>query len=555
MQKIKSNSCRDHLHEEAIEYFSKRMMAKECRDHPWLAKKYIVSVQQQIERTSTIQKPQASIHRVPRVQANSMDELDMTKDNLKLFVERWREHPDSPYLIDLPQCITLPHQCSTLRDHEELVSLRGHSPSPCASISSTLSEVTENNSPRESYGSFLTVPPTFNFGFERRASEGVSTEKLRSDPASQIVLAEEIIKLSERLRSIAMGACVNEVESPAEGDKVNKMMKEKVEDRDKRNGSTARSNGLIGGENAAECNEIAEKLSSITRHRRLNGTTFHSNRNFEKYTEANSGGNVFAPLKKKKQRKEEGRGEEGGKVRRESLGEQVEELANERVSGGKEGEMDLTPPWRRPRVKQFGETSRDVPRISGLRNLHKSLNLDEPTSTKDLLLHLLGEWEEVSMRPSGGRKSVSVDWCGEESVARKTMNSLAEYFQSKQQKSTTANANSPTSSSIHRWDTSLNSIMLCSDLFVIFFFSFFFHEKGRWFRLLWKFLRAVREMEKRWTTMKLYNYVILIARGRDPTSGLSGVNRVCSECVCVDVYSNSFMSNLGKRVSSWLFVL
>lgn len=34
--------------------------------------------------------------------------------------------------------------------------------------------------------------------------------------------------------------------------------------------------------------------------------------------------------------------------------------------------------------------------------------------------------------------------------------------------------------------------------------------------------------------MKLYNYVILIARGRDPTSGLSGVNRVCSECVCVD---------------------
>lgn len=480
MQKIKSNSCRDHLHEEAIEYFSKRMMAKECRDHPWLAKKYIVSVQQQIERTSTIQKPQASIHRVPRVQANSMDELDMTKDNLKLFVERWREHPDSPYLIDLPQCITLPHQCSTPRDHEELVSLRGHSPSPCASISSTLSEVTENNSPRESYGSFLTVPPTFNFGFERRASEGVSTEKLRSDPASQIVLAEEIIKLSERLRSIAMGACVNEVESPAEGDKVNKMMKEKVEDRDKRNGSTARSNGLIGGENAVECNEIAEKLSSITRHRRLNGTTFHSNRNFEKYTEANSGGNVFAPLKKKKQRKEEGRGEEGGKVRRESLGEQVEELANERVSGGKEGEMDLTPPWRRPRVKQFGETSRDVPRISGLRNLHKSLNLDEPTSTKDLLLHLLGEWEEVSMRPSGGRKSVSVDWCGEESVARKTMNSLAEYFQSKQQKSTTANANSPTSSSIHRWDTSLRYIVELDYVmfgFVCHFFSLFFFTR------------------------------------------------------------------------------
>lgn len=433
----------------SIEYFSKRMMAKECGDHPWLAKKYTVSsVQQQVEKT--ISKPQASKHRIPRVQMNSMDELDMTKDNLKLFVERWREHPDSPYLIDLPQCITLPHQYSTPRDHEELVSLRGHSPSPCASISSTLSEMTDN-SPQESYGSFLAVP-TFNFGFERRASEGVATEKLRSDPASQIVLAEEIIKLSERLRSIAMGACMNEeVESSTAEDKVNNKM-EKVEDKDKRNGVSSRNNGLIGENATTECNEITEKLSSIMRHRKLNGTTFHSNRSFEKHTEASSG-NMFAPLKKKKQKKEEGRGEEGGKVRRESLEGQVEDLTNdknERISGRKEGEMDLTPPWRRPRVKQFGETSRDVPRISGLRNLHKSLNLDEPTSTKDLLLHLLGEWEEVSMKPSGGRKSVSVDWCGEESVARKTMNSLAEYFQSKQQKSTTANVNSPTSNSIHR---------------------------------------------------------------------------------------------------------
>lgn len=466
---------RDHLHEEAIEYFSKRMMAKECGDHPWLAKKYTVSsVQQQMEKTATIPKPQASKHRIPRVQTNSMDELDMTKDNLKLFVERWREHPDSPYLIDLPQCITLPHQYSTPRDHEELVSLRGHSPSPCASISSTLSEMTDN-SPQESYGSFLTVP-TFNFGFERRASEGVSTEKLRSDPASQIVLAEEIIKLSERLRSIAMGACMNEVESPAE-DKVNKM--EKVEDKDKRNGVGSRSNGLIAGEGATECNEITEKLSSITRHRKLNGTTFHSNRNFEKYTETNSGGNMFASLKKKKQKKEEGRSEESGKVRGESFGEQVEDLTNdknERVSGRKEGEMDLTPPWRRPRVRQFGETSRDVPRISGLRNLHKSLNLDEPTSTKDLLLHLLGEWEEVSMRPSGGRKSVSVDWCGEESVARKTMNSLAEYFQSKQQKSTTANVNSPTSSSIHRWN---HRVKISNVGFVIFFLFFFRRQRMR----------------------------------------------------------------------------
>ncbi|OAD52609.1 Myosin light chain kinase, smooth muscle, partial [Eufriesea mexicana] len=427
-----------------------RMTAVQCREHPWLAKK--PSTQQQTEETVTISKPTASGKnlRIPRVQTSNVDELDVTKDNLRLFVERWREHPDSPYLIDFPQ-YTLPSQNST-RDHEELVSLEGHSPSPCASICSTLSEATDS-SPQESHGSFLTVP-TFGFGLERRASEGVATEKSRSDPASQIVLAEEIIKLSERLRSIAMGTCMksNEEETSSESSHQSKRT-EKLEDKDNRNGVRSRSNGLVA-ENTG-CNEITEKLSSIVRHRKLNGTTFHSSRSFDKYSEPNTG-NVFASLKKMKQKKEEDRNQEEstGSIRSESLVGKVDNLTsddNVRISSRNEVEMDLTPPWRRPRVKQFGETSRDVPRISGLRNLHKSLNLDEPTSTKNLLLHLLGEWEEVATRPSGvGRKSVSVDWCGEESVARKTMNSLAEYFQSKQQKSTASNVSSSESSSIHR---------------------------------------------------------------------------------------------------------
>ena len=247
-----------------------------------------------------------------------------------------------------------------------------------------------------------------------------------------------------------MGACgkPNDEEATSVIGERGKRNEPDEKEKEKRNEVREKRNGVVA-ENS-ECNEITEKLSSIMRHRKLNGTTFHSNRSFDKY-ETNAG-NVFASLRKTRQKREE---ESAESTRLESLEKKVEDATSDKASDeripGKDGEMDLTPPWRRPRVKQFGETSRDVPRISGLRNLHKSLNLDEPANTKDLLLHLLGEWEEVATRPSGvGRKSVSVDWCGEESVARKTMNSLAEYFQSKQQKSTATNVSSPMSSSIHR---------------------------------------------------------------------------------------------------------
>lgn len=441
---------------EGAESFRKRLSATQCREHRWLTKK---PSNQQVEEAALQPNPLTEtitqIRQISRVlvnnNMNNLGELDMTKDNLRLFVERWREHPDSPYMIDLPQLGI----SSLMHDHEELVSLQGHSPSPCASICSTPSETTEI--PVHESQSFLTVP---SFGFERRASEGVTMEKPRSDPASQIVLAEEIIKLSEHLRAIAMGTCLKSNEEPADSKKPTEKLEEKMTSN--RNGVHSRSNGLVTTDDS---NEITRKLSSIMRHRKLNGTTFHSSRSFDRFSETNTS-NIFASLKKTKQSGEGKSSEiktddrtvqENGVTRPNSFAaetsqETMEDAAsNEQVRIYSEGEMDLTPPWRRSRVKHvFGETSRDVPRISGLRNLHKNLNLDEPTS-KDLLLHLLEEWDEVATRPSSvGRKSVSVDWCGQESVGRKTMNSLAEYFQSKQQKSTSSNVHQSTSNSIHR---------------------------------------------------------------------------------------------------------
>ncbi|XP_076249558.1 uncharacterized protein LOC143188920 [Calliopsis andreniformis] len=437
-----SEDAKDFIRCLLVKEKEKRMSAAECREHRWLARK--PGQQQQVEQTVTVGRRRSEISaqmlKMPRVRDPNAAELDLAKENLRLFVERWREHPDSPYLIDFPQW-TIPRRSSIL---EESVSLRAYSPSPCASICSTPSEGAD--SPTQDSQGFLRVP-NFGLSFERRASEGVAMEKPRGDPASQIVLAEEIIKLSEHLRAIAMGTCMKSNEEDARpSDSPSSKKTEATENGGKadRNGVHSRSNGLVANENT-ECNEITEKLSSIVRHRKLNGTTFHSSRSFDKYTETNSG-NMFATLKRSRQipegkgaRKEDDRTSQGeassATAREESSSKEAA-----RVPGLVEEEMDLTPPWRRPRVKYlFGETSRDVPRISGLRNLHKSLNLDEPTSTKDLLLHLLEEWDEVATRPSSvGRKSVSVDWGGEENVGRKTMNSLAEYFQSKQQQSTSS---------------------------------------------------------------------------------------------------------------------
>lgn len=392
---------------------------------------------------------------------NGTEELDVTKDNLRLFVERWREHPDSPYMIEVPQTLG---KINASCDHDETISLRAQSPSPRESLCSSPSE-TMSNSPRENRGFFLNVP-TISLAYERRASEGTAAEKAR-DPASQIVLAEEIIRLSEHLRSIATIGSLdpnnddNNVVTNGDDKNLGILNSTKIIDQDKSRDKTKlvrpvpqmKNNNKSLTLETNESNEITEKLSSITRQRKLNGTTFHSSRSFDRYNETNST-NVFSSFRRRKSDdKVFMKNEEHSVTEDNSNTTNLTRVSeNTKIISNKSNEMDLTPPWRRTRVKHsFGETSRDVPRISNLRDLHKSLNLDEPADTKDLLLHLLGEWEEVGNRTSTlGRKSVSIDWCGEESVARKTLNSLAEYFQSKQQKSSTNNVAASTSPPIYR---------------------------------------------------------------------------------------------------------
>lgn len=397
---------------------------------------------------------------------NGRDELDVTKDNLRLFVERWREHPDSPYTIDSYHSAVSRNPSS--REHpDESTSLRGHSPSPCDSLrsSSTQSEKVADSTIRDSYPARLLSVPSFSLSLERRASEGTALRD-RRDPASQIALAEEIIRLSEHLRTIALGPQSSEDDSGRATKSEVQRSTKRPDVGNNRGASYTKSNvttSVTVSRGDKETNEITEKLSSITRQRKLNGTTFHSSRSFDRHdVDANPENQVFVALRRTSVSDGEmsERHEEDRKCSFE-LTKAIDRFKGTTTIGKTsfqatsssnkdDREMDLTPPWRRSRVKRsFGETSRDVPRISNLRDLHKNLNLDEPGSAKDLLLHLLGEWEDVtatSCVSNFGRKSVSLDWCAADTVARKTMNSLAEYFQSKQQK-----AKSPdVASSIYR---------------------------------------------------------------------------------------------------------
>ncbi|XP_014481621.1 PREDICTED: serine/threonine-protein kinase DCLK1-like [Dinoponera quadriceps] len=446
-----SDDAKDFIRCVLVKDKEKRFTATQCREHRWLARKTNARTEKEVVGLEEA-KRKALIENRPSIVADNKDELDVTKDNLRLFVERWREHPDSPYTIDTYHA--LPR--NPARERDESVSLRAHSPSPCDSLPSS-SAPSEKVPIRENPGNLLSVP-SLSLSLERRASEGVAMRH-RRDPASQIALAEEIIKLSEHLRAIALG----ESRVSEEGESQRSARMKLAE-----NGRYAKSSVTLSVSRNEETNEITEKLSNIARQRKLNGTTFHSSRSFDRYTQDTSPGNVFVALR----RTSIGDGETSPSERRKgrkysveqaTISETVEgdfngQAASKRSSGSsalkeENEELDMSPPWRRSRVKRsFGETSRDVPRISNLRDLHKNLNLDEPSSAKDLLLHLLGEWDEVTATPcaGAGRKSVSLDWCAGDSVARRTMNSLAEYFQSKQQESTQPPDHVASSTSIYR---------------------------------------------------------------------------------------------------------
>lgn len=139
------------------------MTAEQCLNHEWLQRKI----------------PQAA------------PTMDITKDNLKDFVERWNEHPNSPYVFEMTNYMVC-RGGAELSD--SIQSLSAMSPSPCGSVCSS----PEND---DAFGVLqednLLLP--VNLDHIRRASDSTCVVKGHQDVTERINLADEIRKLSDKL--------------------------------------------------------------------------------------------------------------------------------------------------------------------------------------------------------------------------------------------------------------------------------------------------------------------------------------------------------------------
>lgn len=165
------------------------MSASQCLVHPWLRRKPLKKVA------------------VP-VNLHVSSELDLAKDNLRCFVERWSEHPNSPYLFDTSYHTISPCVSATNIPGMRQPSLSANSPSPCGSIASLPDAC--NSPPRSphlqrapSKANSPVLPPKSYLdrlsAFDRRASDSSCFVRNNSDFVGRINLAEEIKKLSDKL--------------------------------------------------------------------------------------------------------------------------------------------------------------------------------------------------------------------------------------------------------------------------------------------------------------------------------------------------------------------
>lgn len=177
---------------------SARMTAEQCVAHPWLKRRAPPPV---------VPLPPPS---VPIVVAEppSPPPLEVTKDNLRTFVERWGEHPNSPYVFD-PACHSI--SLSSIAHMPSMHSMRMCTPSPQGSLPSSPDSVLELD-PSEDFAHYSfqdgNTPTTHGrfldrLNLDRRASDSSCLPNRGSHhqghQVSSVNLAEEIRRLSDRL--------------------------------------------------------------------------------------------------------------------------------------------------------------------------------------------------------------------------------------------------------------------------------------------------------------------------------------------------------------------
>lgn len=188
---------------------SARLTASQCLTHHWLRRRSAPPVSV-APATAALAVPPVVVQEPPSPQPLP---LEVTKDNLRGFVERWGEHPNSPYVFD-PACHSISLSSCIGLSGQSAHSMKVCSPSPHSSMPSSPDSVLEMDNDDFTHYSFPDAPTGVHSRFldklnmERRASDS-SCLPLRASGQSQVNLADEIKRLSDRLCSLIAHDLVN----------------------------------------------------------------------------------------------------------------------------------------------------------------------------------------------------------------------------------------------------------------------------------------------------------------------------------------------------------
>nr|CAD7201234.1 unnamed protein product [Timema douglasi] len=387
-----SEDAKDFIKKLLLKDRDGRMTASQCVNHAWL------------KRPSR-----------PEITA---DGLDMSKDNLRFFVERWNEHPNSPYLFDVTGHIISP--CPTVKLADSRQSLTGCSPSPCGSLSTSPDSVVEVETPlgkspaEDSPRGFLHYtfePAPYHLErlqtFERRASDSSCFLRNTGDTASRVNLADEIRKLSDKLFQMAALHPPDYTNNNHSNDSMptpNPVL-----------APTTLSAHSTTSSISYSSNIVSENRSSSTYH---------------KITVPPTAPNILPRLASNL-----------------TVNKLTEDTAARRTKfrvSNLNRDVPVGLPSSASNVICFANTSspsssRNSSDISPSRSLSSGSSQSPCTSpepahiTKDLLLRLLSKWDDtqtLNQPPTVRKSSISADWTDEDSLGQHSMNSLASYFQS-----------------------------------------------------------------------------------------------------------------------------
>lgn len=376
-----SEDAKDFIRKLLVKDKESRPSAAECLRHAWVA------------------PPPARKH-----------ELDVTKDNLRLFVERWGDHPNSPYVFDNEA-----HEITCLALCERS-SVGGCSPSPRSSLATSLTSSPDGVFDEDD----LEPPPLRDTTFpakrynpvERRASDSSCFLHKKHDVFVRKNLAEEIKKLSDHLFMLStMNTDLTNNNNSRELDKnvtENKEIKEeKLPNGIKKEAKVTVTKTVTNGDANKKDRRIFTSKSTTKI-----STAFLTDKDSER------------PMTSKMPWAKSTRSKRVTNLSRD-VPEQPVEVRNSFFQ-----EFDK----RRDKIDKLvngAENGRQIPyRRGDENNAHR---------TKDLLLHLLEKWgenEDIEAERSaggtsnGGRhQSISLEWSPSNQLAQNSMSSLHAFFQ------------------------------------------------------------------------------------------------------------------------------